>query len=220
MKIDTTAMCMRCSDRLGDAKMSKKTPRFVEFHVFTNCNRRKRFRRMKAIFALRKMQILLFEFNYQYVSWNVPFRFSVSLTVAITQQVTAAVWQVSLVKGATNPVKIWPLDLDVPRPVTASTERRAMAAQESVSAPMAISEKRKKWLCPFYTFINIDIDCGIALRLITIKLNGERDSQSPKPHKRGGKNNKLQACWRKKLSHLVTIFFVYPIKVQHDLPVI
>ena len=43
MKNDTTYVCMRSGYHLGDAKMSKKAPRFVEFNFLTNRNRRKRF---------------------------------------------------------------------------------------------------------------------------------------------------------------------------------
>ena len=43
MKNDTTFERMRSSDHLGDAKMSKKAPRFVEFNFFKNRIRRKRF---------------------------------------------------------------------------------------------------------------------------------------------------------------------------------
>ena len=43
MKNDTTFMRMRSSDHLGDAKMSKKAPPFIEFNFFTNRNRQKRF---------------------------------------------------------------------------------------------------------------------------------------------------------------------------------
>ena len=42
-KNDTTFVRMRSSDHLGDAKMWKKAPRFVNFNFFTNRNRRKRF---------------------------------------------------------------------------------------------------------------------------------------------------------------------------------
>ena len=34
MKSDTTVVRMRSSDHLGDAKMSKKAPRFVELNFF------------------------------------------------------------------------------------------------------------------------------------------------------------------------------------------
>ena len=43
MKNDTTFVRMRSSDHLGDAKLSKKAPRFVEFNFLTNHIRRKRF---------------------------------------------------------------------------------------------------------------------------------------------------------------------------------
>ena len=43
MKNDTTFVRMRSGDHLGDAKMSKKAPRFVEFSIFINCDRQKRF---------------------------------------------------------------------------------------------------------------------------------------------------------------------------------
>ena len=46
MKNDTTFVRMRSGDHLGDANMSKRAPRFVEFNYltfFTNRNRRKRF---------------------------------------------------------------------------------------------------------------------------------------------------------------------------------
>ena len=42
MKNDTNFVRMRSCDQLGDAKMSKKAPRFVEFNFLTRCNRRKR----------------------------------------------------------------------------------------------------------------------------------------------------------------------------------
>ena len=43
MKNDTTFVRMRSGDHLGDAKMSKKAPRSVEFNFFINCNRQNRF---------------------------------------------------------------------------------------------------------------------------------------------------------------------------------
>ena len=43
MKNDTTFVRMRSGDHLGDAKMSKKAPRFVEFNSLRNCDRRKQF---------------------------------------------------------------------------------------------------------------------------------------------------------------------------------
>ena len=43
MKNDTFFMRKLISDYLGDAKMLKKAPRFVEFNFFTNRNRQKRF---------------------------------------------------------------------------------------------------------------------------------------------------------------------------------
>ena len=47
MKNDTTFVRMRSGDHLGDAKMSKRAPRFVEFNFFINCDRRKRFSQNK-----------------------------------------------------------------------------------------------------------------------------------------------------------------------------
>ena len=38
-----TSVCMRSSDHLGDAKMSKRAPHFVEFIFLTNRNRREQF---------------------------------------------------------------------------------------------------------------------------------------------------------------------------------
>ena len=43
MKNDTTFVRMRSGDHLGDAKMSKRAPRSVEFNFFINCDRHKRF---------------------------------------------------------------------------------------------------------------------------------------------------------------------------------
>ena len=43
MKNDTTFVRMRSGDHLGDAKMSKRAPRSVEFNFFINCDRQKRF---------------------------------------------------------------------------------------------------------------------------------------------------------------------------------
>ena len=43
MKSDTTCVRMRSGDHLGDAKMSKKAPRSIEFNFFINCDRQKRF---------------------------------------------------------------------------------------------------------------------------------------------------------------------------------
>ena len=47
MKNDATLVRMRSGDHLGDAKMSKKAPRSVEFNSFNSCDRQRRFRRMK-----------------------------------------------------------------------------------------------------------------------------------------------------------------------------
>ena len=43
MKKDTTFVCMRSGDHLGDTKISKKGPCSVELNIFINCNRQKRF---------------------------------------------------------------------------------------------------------------------------------------------------------------------------------
>ena len=43
MKNDATFVRMRSGDHLGDAKMSKRAPRSVEFNFFNNCDRHKRF---------------------------------------------------------------------------------------------------------------------------------------------------------------------------------
>ena len=43
MKNDATFVRMRSADHLGDAKMSKRAPRSVEFNFFINCDRQKRF---------------------------------------------------------------------------------------------------------------------------------------------------------------------------------
>ena len=43
MKNDTIFVRMRSGDHLGDAKITKKAPRSVEFNFFTNCDRQKRF---------------------------------------------------------------------------------------------------------------------------------------------------------------------------------
>ena len=42
MKNDATFVRMRSGDHLGDAKMSKRAPRSVEFNFFNNCDRQKR----------------------------------------------------------------------------------------------------------------------------------------------------------------------------------
>ena len=43
MKNDTTFVRMRRGDHLGDAKMSKRVSRSVEFNFFVNCDRHKWF---------------------------------------------------------------------------------------------------------------------------------------------------------------------------------
>ena len=43
MKNDTTFVRMRSGDHLGDAKMSKRAPRSVEFNFFIICDRHERF---------------------------------------------------------------------------------------------------------------------------------------------------------------------------------
>ena len=43
MKNDTTFVRMRSGDHLGDAKISKKAPRSVEFNFSINCDRQKQF---------------------------------------------------------------------------------------------------------------------------------------------------------------------------------
>ena len=43
MKIDTTFVRMRSGCHRGDAKMSKRASRSVEFNFFNNCDRQKRF---------------------------------------------------------------------------------------------------------------------------------------------------------------------------------
>ena len=43
MKSDAIFVRMRGGDHLGDAKMSKRAPRSVEFNFFNNCDRQKRF---------------------------------------------------------------------------------------------------------------------------------------------------------------------------------
>ena len=43
MKNDITFVLMRSDDHLGDAKISKKAPRSVEFNFLINCDRQKQF---------------------------------------------------------------------------------------------------------------------------------------------------------------------------------
>ena len=43
MKNDTSFVRIRSYDHCGDAKMSKKASRFVEFNFLTNCGRQKGF---------------------------------------------------------------------------------------------------------------------------------------------------------------------------------
>ena len=43
MKNDATFVRMRSGDHLGDAKMSKRAPRSVEFNFFNDRDRQKRF---------------------------------------------------------------------------------------------------------------------------------------------------------------------------------
>ena len=43
MKNDTTFVRMHSGDHLGDAKMSKRAPRSVEFNFLNNSDRQKRF---------------------------------------------------------------------------------------------------------------------------------------------------------------------------------
>ena len=55
MKNDTTFVRMRSDDHLGDAKMSKRAPRSIEFNFFINyCDRQKRIRRMKEEWLIYK----------------------------------------------------------------------------------------------------------------------------------------------------------------------
>ena len=55
MKIDTTFVRMRSGDHLGDAKMSKKGTSLRRIYFFINCDRHKRFRRMKEKGLIYKM---------------------------------------------------------------------------------------------------------------------------------------------------------------------
>ena len=43
MKNDTTFVRMRRGDHPGDAKMSKRAPRSVEFNFFINCDKQKQY---------------------------------------------------------------------------------------------------------------------------------------------------------------------------------
>ena len=43
MRNDNTFVRMRSGDHLGDSKMSKKAPSFIEFNFLTNCVRHQRF---------------------------------------------------------------------------------------------------------------------------------------------------------------------------------
>ena len=47
MKYDTTFVRMRSDDHFENARLSKRAPRSVEFNFFINCDKQKRFRRMK-----------------------------------------------------------------------------------------------------------------------------------------------------------------------------
>ena len=55
MKNDTTFVHMRSGDHLGDAKMSKKAPRSVEFNFLLIAIDRNGFRRMKEEGQIYKM---------------------------------------------------------------------------------------------------------------------------------------------------------------------
>ena len=62
MKNDATFVRMRSGDHLGDAKMSKKGNSLVEFNFFNNCDRHKRFRRMKEEGLIYKTLPQIFKF--------------------------------------------------------------------------------------------------------------------------------------------------------------
>ena len=69
MKNDATFVRMRSGDHLGDAKMSKRAPRSVEFNFFNNCDRPKRFsqnERRRADLQNNDSDFLIFAWGLSY----------------------------------------------------------------------------------------------------------------------------------------------------------
>ena len=70
MKCDTTFVRMRSDDHLGDASMSKRAPRSVEFNFFfINCDRQKRFsqnERRRADLQKVALDFLIFAWGLSY----------------------------------------------------------------------------------------------------------------------------------------------------------
>ena len=72
MKIDTTFVHMRSGNRLGDAKMSKKASRFVDFNFFKNRKRRKRFSQMEK----RRADLQNFASKFLIFAWGLSYDLS------------------------------------------------------------------------------------------------------------------------------------------------
>ena len=72
MKNDTTFVRMRSSDHFGDAKISKKAPRFVEFNFFTNRKRRKRFSQNER----KRADLQKFASNFLIFAWGLSYDLS------------------------------------------------------------------------------------------------------------------------------------------------
>ena len=69
MKNDATFVRMRSGDHLGDAKMSKRAPRSVEFNFFINCDKQKRFsqnKRRRADLQNAASDFLIFAWGLSY----------------------------------------------------------------------------------------------------------------------------------------------------------
>ena len=72
MKNDTTFVRMRSGDHLGDAKMSKRAPRCVEFNFFINCDRQKRFSQNER----RRVDLQIVASDFLIFAWGLSYGLS------------------------------------------------------------------------------------------------------------------------------------------------
>ena len=72
MKNDATFVPMRSGDHLGDAKMSKRAPRSVEFNFFNNCDRQKRFSQNER----RRADLQVVTSNFLIFAWGLSYDLS------------------------------------------------------------------------------------------------------------------------------------------------
>ena len=72
MKNNTTFVRMRSGDHLGDAKMSKRAPRSVEYNFFNNCDRQKRFSQNER----RRADLQKFASDFLIFAWGISYDLS------------------------------------------------------------------------------------------------------------------------------------------------